>query len=509
MTRRLTLVCSLLAVVAIVLFIANRERSAGRPVEPAEGATKAVEASAADLSSVSPQSDGRLRRKEEPPETTPPPADASMTEKAPEFGWIRGRVIDHRGQGVHPATVTLHDRSGPKQRQRDADVEGLFAFRVSAGRYTLRVEEESLPRGLVPPWNQTSGMRLYQGRPPYGAGYYAPQIDVPEQGGEFSVDLRVFAPSVVAGYVTTHDGDPIEGAMVRLQSCSASAPPALEFTTTTDGSGRYEASNVYPAMYRTEVYLQEATEERFRDLTKPLPERVVVEEGGVYELPTLVAGGGVEVIEGRIVDQDGAPFEGLTVLCYLSLPVAADEAPHGWSSLVASERTDAEGRFVLRDLPSVQVKVQAASDADYAPNLPLGRRRAAFWVEPIEVDLHAAGEHVVLPTQRVDASRPFFLEGTIELEAAWARKHDTSVDRLDVRIELLTPGETLVGGPRRPSYHLGELDVDEQDGTFSWACETPYPPVRLTIEGQGARPIELVLEPEPNVTVERTFRFPK
>jgi hypothetical protein len=262
-------------------------------------------------------------------------------------------------------------------------------------------------------------------------------------------------------------------------------------------------------MYRTGVHLQEATEERFRDLTPPLPERVVVAEGGVYELPTLVADGGVEVIEGRIVDQDGAPFEGLNVLCYLNLPVAADEAPHGWSSLLASERTDAEGRFVLRDLPSVQVKVQAASDADYAPNLPLGRRRAAFWVDPIEVDLRGAGAHVVLPTQRVDASRPFFLEGTIELEAAWARKHETSVDRLDVRIELLTPGETIVGGPRRPGYGLGKLDVDEQDGSFSWACETPHPPVRLTIEGKGARPIELVLEPEPNVTVERAFRFPR
>lgn len=422
---------------------------------------------------------------------------------APVEGVIRGTLLDQVGRPVVPAVVALLGSS--LEERRSVGQDGSFSFSVAPGRHALRVVEDSLPDGYLPPWNQDQEAAVYADNPDFPRGYFRTTVTVPEAGGEVAVRLRAFLAATVAGTVTGPNGEPIDGAQVRIQSCAVDAPTGLASTARTDAGGRYEMPGVYPGRYRTEVWLSDTTDVRYHELAVPLPRTVLVEEGGIHELPTLVVGLGSKRVSGVVLDQDGAPFADLPVACDLDAKVAPGEIPHGWSSIVARARTNAEGRFVLEGLPSAEHRLRVG---DYEPG-KVGQCRAAFWIEPIAIDLRSV-EALELPPVQLDESRPFRFDGTVALDAAWAAAQGVTLADLRVVVDLLDPEAVSPDAPRRSSFRKVSLDVDESSGAFTWMCETPHPPVRIVLT--FARPrqsIELTVTPIPRGTDERIVHFPR
>jgi hypothetical protein len=367
---------------------------------------------------------------------------------------------------------------------------GEFSFAVSPGDYTVRVAEEGLPANHLPPWNQTQVGSVYTDDPNFPSGFYATKVSVPRTGGEFAIELRVFLAATAAGYVIGPQGEPVEGAFVRLQSCIA--PTGLQATEKTDVTGRFEMSRVYPGRYFTQIILKEAVDPAHRQMAVPLPEKVTVEEGGIYELSRLQVGVGSKRITGVVLNQDGRPFVGVLVACYPPL--------EGWGAEVLRTETDVDGRFLLDGLPSASFKVRVG---DFEPNR-IGKCKAAFWIQPLEVDLRT-DDSVNLPPIQLDESRPFTFEGKVELDSGW------SIRDLRVEVDLVSPEEFVdPKAPRRPSFSKQQLKLDKESGKFTWMCETPHAPVKITIRSKKMDiPVEVVVYPEPDERLQKEFSIPK
>lgn len=269
-------------------------------------------------------------RRKVPPEVVEDPAPTA-TAASQTVARIIGQVVDQFGHAVPWGVAELHGSAGAHSTAADSvavDPDGNFEFRPRRpGRYQVHLRQGSLPRGYLIPWRQSQGARVYKDDANFANGFFATEVEIPLEGGEFVLELRVFQAAVVAGYVFAPSGEPVEGAIVRIQSSLVAAPTGLEATTTTDPSGRYELFEVYPSTYRTEVWLEEARIAEYRSMARPLPARIEVVEGGIYEVPPLRVGVGSGRVTGRVVNQDGAPFSNLTVMGYLALPVEPDEIP--------------------------------------------------------------------------------------------------------------------------------------------------------------------------------------
>ena len=237
-------------------------------------------------------------------------------------------------------------------------------------------------------------------------------------------------------------------------------------------------TKVYPGRYYTKIMLKEAVEPAHRHMAVPLPERITIEEGGIYELPRLQVGVGSKRVTGVVLNQDGRPFAGLLVTCEFLV--------EGLFVEVRRSETDAEGRFLLDGLPSASFKVCVG---DFVPNR-LGQCKAAFWIQPLEVDLRT-DDSVNLPPIQLDESRPFTFEGKVELPSGW------SVRDLRVEVDLVSPEEFVdPKAPRRPSFSKQQLKLDKESGKFTWMCETPHAPVKITIRSKKMDiPVEVVVYP--------------
>lgn len=204
-----------------------------------------------------------------------------------------------------------------------------------------------------------------------------------------------------------------------------------------------------------------------------------------------------------MLNQDQRPFAGLLVFCNLALPVDEDEIPHNWGSEARRTLTGEDGGFVLDGLPGAPYEVHIG---DYEPD-HLGKCKAAFWIEPVDVDLGSV-DSVDLPPVQLDESRPFRFEGQIELDAAWAAKRELSLGNLRVEIDLLDPDAPRAAAPRRPSFRKDRLEVDES-GRLVWMCETPHAPVRITVRAKKMDdPVEVLLYPEPGGQRSETVPIP-
>lgn len=282
--KTLKLVSVITAIVVLALFVWSvRKRSAQRP-RPAQ-----VETGAAHVPEMTAPPEVLADRRITPGAPSAEPPQGELLPASAARGTIRGRVVDQLGRPVVPARVGLI-RAGREQDGRTVADDGSFSFVVSPGEYSVLVDGRALPSGYLPPWNQDQGGKAYTVDPDSAAGHFATEVAVPPEGGEFVVELRAFLAATVAGYVVGPRGEPIEGAVVRIQSCAARAPTGLESTQKTDPAGRFEMLQVYPGKYRTELWLTETTDPRYRDLARPLPLKVVVEEGGIYELSPLQVG---------------------------------------------------------------------------------------------------------------------------------------------------------------------------------------------------------------------------
>lgn len=435
------------------------------------------------------------------------PAPAALAEEASQpvsedaeqlaVGCIAGEVRDSRGP-VAAGAVVVHFRALGTEGSFECPVsaDGTFLIeRVPAGTYRLEVKETTLPGYLGPSRRSASG----SGSDPPGLGPVT--VKIPEQGGTFQVVLRVFAEAVVSGSVLGPDDEGVSGVQVRLQ-CRAAATRYLCADGLTDPDGRYVIRKVYPGEYRTQLFQGDGTPERYAGLAHPAPLELTVEEGRRLELPPLRLGGGSGSIEGVVLDQDELPVPDLPVLCYLGEPVDTGDVPHDWNSALQRVSTDRGGRFRLHGLPAVRVKVQIAPDG-YLPSRSLTKNLLARHVPPSSLDLGVEPKQD-LGIVRVVRSRPYVLEGRIQLDPQWAAQHGVRVEQLEVRVFDAATGASE---PRQP---LGDPEVGS-DGTFHWECQTPAGAILVEIaflESSATHRVEWILTPYCGKE-ERIWGFPR
>jgi hypothetical protein len=213
---------------------------------------------------------------------------------------------------------------------------------------------------------------------------------------------------------------------------------------------------------------------------------------------------------GLVLDQDGRAFAGLRV--------RADGPERGERSAL----TDEAGRFELVRLP--RARVELVLTADFDPAQPLGERVLACALPPLELDLGAAPARLDVGTHIVPRSRPFWIEGLIELDEDWARAK--GIGLADVRVELEAPRPEELPGlapPVGPGLRAGAFDWSsppwraalpepprvEADGTFRFAVETPHDPFLLRVRLKRLEPFERLVQPTADGVFAETFRLPQ
>jgi hypothetical protein len=205
-------------------------------------------------------------------------------------------------------------------------------------------------------------------------------------------------------------------------------------------------------------------------------------------------------VVGRLVDAEGAPFAGLRVVASAS-------------GLTLEAESDAQGAFELPGLPRAELVLDPGVDFD--PAEPLGVRRLAGQVAARTLDLATGPARVDLGALVLPRSRPFWIEGTVTLDEAWAREKDTWLG--DVRLELAPPSPDdfvppppVPGAPPRPPWcdTLPAAPELGADGSFRFAVETPHDPFVLRARVQRFEPLERLLAPTPDGVHRETFLLP-
>ncbi len=245
---------------------------------------------------------------------------------------VAGRVVDENGRGLAGAELWL---AGPDYR--------LEARRVGRaderGGFLLRALDR----------DRFLGARS----PGHAPAEFVEVRTLPDTGGRSEGRRRAQAEFVlragagtVVGTVTDPDGEPVEGAFVRVGTRSKSArlstgglsvsgPPPLEVRT--DGSGRFEASGIGPG--RAQVAVRAPDHPEWRG-------EVLVLAGRRTRTDARLVRGAT--VSGRVLDADGLPAHRAVV----HMP-----EPGYFRRLAAG--VDRDGRYTLRDVPPGTVRLRA------------------------------------------------------------------------------------------------------------------------------------------------------
>lgn len=399
---------------------------------------------------------------------------ASAEEAAPvsTHGALRGRVVDTSGTGVPAVAITIHAEARTTTRKgrwhevarATSDEDGTF--RIDAllpGRHRV---DGAAPPGFLPT-PEGAVVVDERARPP---GFFATLATIPPEGGEVDVTLVLLRPGVVRGVVLDPEGRGVAGMQVRAQ-CSAAGMQSIACDAITAADGRFELA-APPARYRVRCCV--APESRLAVVCRPAPFDFTLFEGDSRELPPLRFGGDGGAVAGRVVDEQGAPFAGLEVLCWFAEEMPL---PHDWSSALLRTTTAATGEFRLEGLPACRVAVQIAPEG-FLP----GREATnllAWWLPPVECDLRRE-RAVTLPETRAIRSHRYELE--LALTGA--------IERVKlVRAELREPRE-----PTAALWVLAQPRILQRAGAgaYRFACATPHPALELRVLGDE-RGREIVL----------------
>ncbi len=351
---------------------------------------------------------------------------------------LDGVVVNESGSPVSAAAVTLHQVTSrtqrrPTTRTTSTDHEGRFSLP------TLAQSEQSSVTVAHPDYVRTTQ-----------------RVEPPEGGAP--VRLVLERGVVGWGHVVDEGGAPIAGASVKVQVARpsqnmldygdrAEVGPPLEAAT--DSEGRFEMRGL-PAG-RVDIFASS------QGKAPTLVRGVTLEaELDRQEIGTLTLVDGV-VLEGRVVDGDGAGIGGAQVTLFPSRGMG-----DAWSRDTLQESTDAEGHFRFVALNPGLHHLQASAD---------GYVRA----QSQKVDLPVQGE------QRVRLERGIQLRGT-------TRGPDGEAVRALV---LLVAADT-----DRPDRQANV--TSDADGSFVLEA-MPAGSYRLTAQGPGLRSDELRIDLRENV----------
>lgn len=352
-------------------------------------------------------------------------------------GRVRGRIIDHLGEGIGGARVVLRPSAASFLAQitsrsfrwfeQQADAEGVFDF---------------------------------VGVPP-GEGYaitgVAPQVALTQArdvsvalGRTIEVTLRASPGARISGIVRRPDGEVAKGAYVGfayldiarvLFSVHAGNP------VRTDDEGRYEIEHVAAG--------QVAVTALSKELGLAPIEKLVIVEGAKHDVDLTLSLG--KELAGRVIDSDGRPVEGASVRARTL------EQPRGFdlslvTKLVRYEATtDQDGRFVLRGLLADRFHVEAEH--------PSYLKADKIWRERDQ----GPGKDFVLELKRGAflAGRVFASEGQAPVQRFRVLARSDNVRRMRVGPEWGRPPERPNPyNDRSPWLRQGEFEVQDENGEF-------------------------------------------
>jgi hypothetical protein len=274
-------------------------------------------------------------------------------------GWLSIRGVVERAAGGTLSGVSV-EVIGESSLAAKTDGRGAYALRVPAG---ARVEQTALrfrhDGYRDRRWVVTEGVRSGER----------------EVIGNVQLDPDAAGVSVI-GLVSSANGAPVPGASVQLDS----AARRRSYRALTDDAGRFLLEDVETA---SDYRLWARPRAGFKD---GVLENVRVERDAT-ELEIAVTPIGVGTLSGRMVSPDGAPVSGFTM--YLT-------AAYGSGARSLAVTGDAQGRFVVRDLPEGPVTLQT-------------RAAPVMAVSGLEVSAGAAARDVIVV---VDAG-PHRLDGRL------------------------------------------------------------------------------------------------
>ena len=213
-------------------------------------------------------------------------------------------------------------------------------------------------------------------------------------------------------------------------------------------------------------------------------------QGGTTHVVDLQFADGPCQVTGVVRDQDGGPAEELPVLAFYWGPTRDGLSTYGLSSVIKWGVTDATGRYRIDGLPQVQVAIQV----DPYGNLgEVGENRIRRPARQLRADLRLRTGLVEMEPVEVIECRPYRLQGRVDATAEELRRVRVRLSYLDL--------ET--------SREEEERLKVERDGSFTWACDTPHPPVTLQLSmRKGASADPRVLFPEPHRVEDITLTVP-
>ena len=366
---------------------------------------------------------------------------------------FKGKVVGPDGEGLAGATVRSKwgGQPSPAQTQADGSVE------LPLGGQQPREYEALFIEATHPDMPDHRGILTK----PFQS----------ESDAEGVIEMR--RTGTISGQVTAEDGEPIPSANVRTTLYSERRGWQDE-SVTADEEGRYEFASAASGVQ----YAVTATAEGYG---QDKSERFSVNEGEKYEVRDLVLLDADQVIEGRVVDEDGNPVAGVNVNC------------HSRATGSRNTNTDEEGNFRLTNLVDEDVTIWAFHSGPEGS--VQGQVRAMAGDTEVEIVL-GQQQQPITPQER-EAMR-LVGEQAYEIEVAeWVHGEETSLEELQGKIVVLalwdsahkSAAEVVEAlnalAKERPdvvvlAVHAAECDrdalqelVEDEDITFRIAIDKP------------------------------------
>ncbi len=406
-------------------------------------------------------------------------------------GSLQVTLRNQDGIAISPGRIKVTSPWGGAQSAL-VDARGEVVFEgLDVGRWRLTIDPDSLPEGYLAPWNQL-GSGCAADLPP---GLIATEVEITE-GKTTATSFVVNSPARVTVFVEGPDGGVIPNATVRLRTFM----PCIEgylVDAVTDDNGRALLDDLHPGAHYLEVW---PAQPAHLYLSRPEGFIVEVHPGFDHGPFTLRLGIGDVTIEGTVVDRFGEPVAGLTVEALYYKP---ESERHPWraysryAGVASLALTDANGRYVFDDLPRERIHV--AFTRSFSPAARVGSKRFAGGVDNLEFDLKRTSATVDAGITTVWFSRPYTLRGRVFDVDGRPRTSGAVWVSLGSDEGAGLPSGLHMPGFERYGQKFARL---EDDGSFSWACETPHVPVILRI-GKA----HYTVTPQPDTEEELTFEW--
>lgn len=275
---------------------------------------------------------------------------------------LLGQVIDPQGHPVAGACVVIAQDESLSKQPHDQDQRRIAVTTVTDGQGRFTCDEigegehpvQAIADGLAP---ATARVNLTPSEPA-------------------TVTLQLTVGATVAGRVTLRDGTPIHGA--RIEAGTTRLPPGFEQfyrqlymrSVVTDEEGRYRLTALRDGEHRLEAQADGVSEAQ---------RRVEARDGETTTWDVTLSAD--SAIAGQVVDGDGNGLRGWSVR---AMPAPSRNAYERGRETRAT--TDADGRFVLQNLPAAKYRVAAFAPQTKGAAAMLWRALVED-IEPPAVDL--------------------------------------------------------------------------------------------------------------------------